>query len=73
MFFPVEGTVGYSHGLILYVPFYAIARLFLRPFQAYNATLFVVMACGVFCLYALLRRSCTRRSWKQFSRVCWSE
>ena len=56
MFFPVEGTLGHSHGLILYVPFYAIARLSLHPFQAYNAALFAVMASGVFCLYALLRR-----------------
>lgn len=56
MFFPIEGTLGSSHGLVLYVPFYAIARLFLHPFQAYNATLFAVMAMGVFCLYALLRR-----------------
>ena len=56
MFFPVEGTLGHSHGLVLYVPFYASARLFLHPFQAYNAALFAVMASGVFCLYALLRR-----------------
>ena len=56
MFFPVEGTLGYSHGLILYVPFYVLARLFLHPFQAYNVALFTVMASGVLCLYAFLRR-----------------
>jgi hypothetical protein len=56
MFFPVEGTLGYSHGLILYVPFYVLARLFLHPFQAYNMALFTVMGSGVLCLYAFLRR-----------------
>jgi hypothetical protein len=56
MFFPVRGTLGYSHGLVLYVPFYAVARLFLHPFQAYNVALFTVLASGVLCLYALLRR-----------------
>ena len=56
MFFPVEGTLGYSHGLILYAPFYVVARLFLHPFQAYNVTLFAVMASGVSCLYVFLRR-----------------
>lgn len=56
MFFPVEGTLGYSHALILYAPFYATARFFLHPFQAYNVALFAVMASGVLCLYAFLRR-----------------
>ena len=56
MFFPVAGTLGYSHGLILYVPFYVPIRLFLHPFQAYNASLFMVMATGVVCLYAIFRK-----------------
>ena len=56
MFFPVAGTLGYSHGLILYVPFYVPIRLFLHPFQAYNASLFIVMATGVVCLYAIFRK-----------------
>ena len=34
MYFPVGKTLGYSHGLILYAPFYGIGRLFLHPFQA---------------------------------------
>src|SRR6267378_7995797 len=38
MFFPVSGTLGYSHGLILYAPFYSAARLFLHPFIAHNAS-----------------------------------
>jgi hypothetical protein len=56
MFFPAEGTLGYSHGLVLYAPFYAAARWFLHPFQAYNASLLIVMATGVVCLYAICRR-----------------
>ena len=55
MFFPVRGTLGYSHGLILYAPFYIAARLFLHPFIAYNASIFLVMMTGSLCLYALLR------------------
>lgn len=34
MYFPVRGTLGYSHGLILYAPFYLIARVFFDPLQA---------------------------------------
>jgi hypothetical protein len=56
MFFPAAGTLGYSHGLILYVPFYAATRWFLHPFQAYNTSLLSVMATGVVCLYAMFRR-----------------
>ena len=56
MYFPVRGTLGYSHGLILYAPFYLAVRPFLDPFQAYNATLFLVVLCGSVCLYAILRR-----------------
>src|SRR5687768_6805319 len=55
MSLPVEGTLGPSNGLVLYVPFSAIARLFLHPFQPYNTALCAVKAAGPFCLYALLR------------------
>lgn len=56
MYFPATGTIGYSHSLILYAPFYVPLRLFLHPFQAYNATVFLVMVVGIVSLYALLRR-----------------
>jgi hypothetical protein len=56
MFYPAEGTLGYSHGLILYAPFYAAVRWFLHPFQAYNTSLFLVMATGVVCLYVIFRK-----------------
>lgn len=56
IFFPVQGTLGYSHGLVLYAPFYAAARLFLHPFAAYNAAIFLVLAAGTWCLYVLFRR-----------------
>ena len=56
MFYPAEGTLGYSHGLILYAPFYAATRWFLHPFQAYNMTVLGVMATGVVCLYAIFRK-----------------
>ena len=56
MYFPVGKTLGYSHGLILYTPFYGIGRLFLHPFQAYNVTLLVVIETGILCLYLLLRK-----------------
>jgi hypothetical protein len=56
MYFPARGTLGYSHGLILYAPFYAAARLFLHPFQAYTVSLFLVMEAGCLCLYVLLRK-----------------
>lgn len=56
MFYPAQGTLGYSHGLVLYAPFYVAPRLFLHPFQAYNLTIFLVLATGTLCFYALLRR-----------------
>jgi hypothetical protein len=55
MFFPIPGTLGYSHGLILYVPFYMAARAFLHPFQAYNVMLFLVIETGIICLYFVFR------------------
>jgi hypothetical protein len=55
MYFPIRGTLGYSHGLILYVPFYMAARAFLHPFQAYNVMLFVVLEAGIICLYFVFR------------------
>ena len=56
MFYPARGTLGYSHGLVLYAPFYVAARLFLHPFQAYNVTIFLVIVSGTLCLFVLLRR-----------------
>jgi hypothetical protein len=56
MFFPTRHTLGYSHGLILYAPFYALVRLFLHPFQAYSVALFLVIEAGILCLYAVFRR-----------------
>jgi len=56
MFFPATDTLGYSHGLVLFAPIYAVARLFLPPFLAYTVMLFVVMEAGVLCLYAVCRR-----------------
>ena len=56
MYYPVRGTLGYSHGLILYVPFYAAVRPFLHPFTAQTVMLLLVMATGAVCLFALLRR-----------------
>jgi hypothetical protein len=55
MYFPVRGTLGYSHGLILYVPFYLAARPFFHPFQAYTFSLFLIMETGCLFLYAGLR------------------
>jgi hypothetical protein len=55
MYFPVPGTLGYSHGLILYAPFYMAARKFLHPFQAYNVMLFLVLETGIMCLYFVFR------------------
>ena len=51
MFFPAPRTLGYSHGLMLFVPFYLAARLFLHPFQAYTMGLVLVMETGIICLY----------------------
>lgn len=56
VFYPTEGALGFSHSLILYVPFYAALRPLLHPFIAHNMTLVIVMACGIVCLYLLLRR-----------------
>ena len=55
MFFPIHKTLGYSHGLILFAPFYEIGRLFFHPFVAHNLTALLVMECGIVCLYLLLR------------------
>lgn len=56
MYHPVRGTLGYSHGLILYVPFYAAARPFLHPFAAQTVMLLLVMVTGMVCLFAVFRR-----------------
>jgi hypothetical protein len=56
MYFPVRNTLGYSHGLVLYAPFYVPFRALFHPFQAYSLTLMAVMATGIVCLYLLLRR-----------------
>jgi hypothetical protein len=55
MYFPAGGTLGYSHGLILYAPFYVAGRLFLDPIQAYTVTLFLVLQTGAVCMYLILR------------------
>jgi hypothetical protein len=57
VFHPVEGTLGYSHGLILFAPFYVPLRLVLHPFQAYNLAILLVVVTGSVCLYAWLRRA----------------
>jgi hypothetical protein len=57
MYFPERGTLGYSHGLILYAPFYAAVRPFLDPFQAYTAALLLMMLAGATCLYLFLRKA----------------
>lgn len=56
MYFPASGTLGYSHGLVLFAPFYILVRPYLHPFQAYSATIFLVAETGAVCLYLLLRR-----------------
>ena len=56
LYFPVRGTLGYSHGLVLYAPIYVVARLFVHPFQAYSLTLFLVMETGIICLYLVFRK-----------------
>jgi hypothetical protein len=63
MYFPVRGTLGYSHALILYAPLYVGFRIFVHPFQAFTLTLFLVMAGGSLCLS---RGSCGSRA----SRPC---
>src|SRR5690349_12715338 len=56
MFFPKQGTIGYSSALILYAPFYALVRPFLHPFTAYSVSLLLVLETGVLCLYVLFRK-----------------
>ncbi|CAN5785071.1 hypothetical protein BH18ACI5_BH18ACI5_20400 [soil metagenome] len=56
IYFPAVRTLGYSHGLVLFAPFYMLVRPFLHPFQAYSAALFLIVETGVICLYLLLRR-----------------
>jgi hypothetical protein len=56
MFFPTRTTLGYSHGLVLFAPFYLPIRLLAHPFQAYNFTLFAVALVGIVCLYLIFRR-----------------
>ena len=55
MFAPIRGTLGYSHGLVLYAPFYFVLRPFFHPFQSYGLMLFVVLEIGVVSLYLVLR------------------
>jgi hypothetical protein len=55
MYFPAHRVLGYSHGLILYAPFYVAVRPFLHPFQAYNISLFLMLQTGSICLYLVLR------------------
>ena len=57
MFFPAAGTLGYSHGLILYAPFYVALRQFADPFLAHTLTIWLVMELGTVCLYLLVRRA----------------
>ena len=56
MYFPVTGTLGYSHSLILFVPFYAVPRLFFHPFIAYNLSILLVLLAGTWSLYFVLRK-----------------
>jgi hypothetical protein len=56
MFHPAPHVLGYSHGLILFAPFYVPLRLWLHPFHAYTGAIFAVMMVGVACLYVLMRR-----------------
>ena len=56
VFFPVRGTLGYSHSLVLYAPLYVIARMWLHPFTAHTLTLFVTIELGTLCLYVIFRR-----------------
>jgi hypothetical protein len=55
MYFPVKGTLGYSHGLILYAPVYIAVRSVLDPFQAHNITLLLILVSGSVSLYLILR------------------
>jgi hypothetical protein len=56
MYYPVQKTLGYSHGLILYAPFYVAVRPFFHPFQAYSLSLFIVMESGILGLYVIFRK-----------------
>jgi len=56
MFFPAAKTLGYSHGLILYAPFYVPVRFFFHPFQAYSLSLFLMIETGIVCLYVIFRK-----------------
>jgi len=56
VFFPVPGTLGYSHSLVLYAPFYIVARLWLPPFTAYTITLFAIIEIGTLSLYVVFRK-----------------
>jgi hypothetical protein len=56
MFFPATHTLGYSHSLVLYAPFYLPLRLLAHPFLAYNLAIFAVIHVGILCLYVLLRK-----------------
>jgi hypothetical protein len=55
MYYPVRGTLGFSCGLILFAPFYIVARLWLGPLPAYTITLFAVVECGTLALYLVFR------------------
>jgi hypothetical protein len=56
MYFPVSGSLGYSHTLILYAPFYVALRPFVDEFQAYTLALMLVLVTGAACLLVLFRR-----------------
>lgn len=56
MFYPVQKTLGYSHGLILYAPFYLPVRIFFHPFHAYSLSLFLMIETGIVCLYVMFRK-----------------
>lgn len=56
MFYPAQKTLGYSHSLILYAPFYVPIRLFFHPFQAYSLSLLLVIETGIVCLYVIFRK-----------------
>lgn len=56
LFFPQRGTLGYSHSLVLYAPFYVIARVALDPLVAHTVTILAVIEFGILSLYAILRR-----------------
>ena len=56
MFFPAAGTLGYSHGLILFAPFYLSVRPFVDAFLAHTFTIFLVIEIGSISLYLLMRR-----------------